>query len=795
MFTVMNESVLVVEAHSFVKHLLYRTDYDRESFSRDARIAQECFDALQGIDAEGSPGQCWDALDAVQETFLEKTANSTDPVTARTLRGTRYTFNARNEGSFAGLQGATSEERFYKPAVALMGLIQEWYRIDGVNGDAEWPEAQDPLAPVEPTRPTPLHLEREFVSKSKLMGRHWDESIPTPMGAPDIVLILKDPEAKRNDRSNSWTDVKVSFEAKKAELSISGSAAALQAARYARSMKIDQFDRNFFFTVTISPKGCRIWHWDTSVCHVTDRIDFTKAGDVQMFIQVIGRFATMSPESLGYDTHFSNAGRVLSRQSKKMPTTLKVVPEEIYPAGSAIPTKVSARAGGYVYVLNRLPIYHARDRLFNRSTIAWEAYLKDDGPDSAKHIITQKWQDDSRISEAYVCARANMVEQGVAHMYCAQKLDSTHDYHEGLRVTEFWTCATAAPTNEPAHSSKTISAHSEMSEVGKVNEPQSKFPKRVVNTVKVNEPTQASHGLTTHAPRFERHLLRLVFTDVGKPLRFAKGPKELIRAVLDGTKGLQLLWEKFGIAHRDIAPGNFLLNRLDPAPAGMFGFVIDFGLARIEHRESQNILPTDVIEGTHDHLTGTLPFMAIDLLEPTSPTSHQIHHDIESIFWLLLCECLQATREHHEQLAKASPVGFLTVDNVNGHNGLRFLVQLRSDNLTSVINAKTGILLQRKKYILLDGRHAALQGFLVDFAGMCFSSFQVGESGNPEDYLTFAKVVKLMEDTIAALPDDPPLEPSDLTQAAGPTSGADSSKRLRTASLLQGAARTKRVKA
>lgn len=56
---------------------------------------------------------------------------------------------------------------------------------------------------------------------------------------------------------------------------------------------------------------------------MTKAIDIHK--DSATFLQVMGCFATMTPAELGYDTHFSNAGRVLSYQ-KDLTTHLTIHP-------------------------------------------------------------------------------------------------------------------------------------------------------------------------------------------------------------------------------------------------------------------------------------------------------------------------------------------------------------------------------------------------------------------------------------------------------------------------------------
>ncbi|KAG9030283.1 hypothetical protein FRB95_004169 [Tulasnella sp. JGI-2019a] len=75
----------------------------------------------------------------------------------------------------------------------------------------------------------------------------------------------------------------------------------------------------------------------------------------------------MDPESLGYDTCSPNAGTVLGHQADEMETTLRIKPDDPRDAGPGAPAAVREDEE-LVYVLQRPPIYQARDRLFNRPT-------------------------------------------------------------------------------------------------------------------------------------------------------------------------------------------------------------------------------------------------------------------------------------------------------------------------------------------------------------------------------------------------------------------------------------------
>ncbi|KAG8994796.1 hypothetical protein FRB94_009653 [Tulasnella sp. JGI-2019a] len=529
LFPLLHKNVFEVEPENFLRNLLYKSNDGL--YGRNVEIAEGCFEAMVARNKE------WIKVrDLLLLEFNEDGRRSEKRTAEQLLDGAVYD----NEGGvFTGLQVAcgSNEKPIYRPIVTLLSFIQEWYAQHGASGDENWPAATD--IAVEPFRPVkilrrsarqapladPPRLKRAFVNNHNVMGNFTDsESIPTPLNAPDISLILYDPEKKNSKSSRAWKDIKVAFEAKPGDVPIHGVQAATQAARYARSMKIEQFDRKFQFTVTVSPKGCRVWCWDTAACHVSECLDFKIEKHAIMFIHLIGRFATMDPESLGYDTNFSNAGTILGYQADQIRTTLKIRPNSAYTGASA----TAEDSEELVYVLERPPIYQARDRLFNRSTTVWRAYLQREGSESPRYIITQKWQDKTRFSEAYFCSLANQVENGVTHMLYSQQLDHTEAYHRGLDVKKVWHNMTFVSTYDPAHSSRTRSVMSGGMAFNRSQDSVVPDSKREFRVKKADDLAR---------PRCERSLLRVVFKDVGEPLRFAKGPKKLMFSVLDGTKG------------------------------------------------------------------------------------------------------------------------------------------------------------------------------------------------------------------------------------------------------------------
>lgn len=90
-----------------------------------------------------------------------------------------------------------------------------------------------------------------------------------------------------------------------------------------------------------------------------------------------------------------------------------------------------------------------------------------------------------------------------------------------------------------------------------------------------------------------------------------------------GYTGHRVLWTN-GLLHRDISDTNLMFKR-DPR-LGVIGVLSDFDLASFEGDMDKNT-----------ERTGTLPFMACDLLTPEGSTGqiqHTYEHEAEAFFWV-----------------------------------------------------------------------------------------------------------------------------------------------------------------
>ena len=103
------------------------------------------------------------------------------------------------------------------------------------------------------------------------------------------------------------------------------------------------------------------------------------------------------------------------------------------------------------------------------------------------------------------------------------------------------------------------------------------------------------------------------------------------------SPGLYLLW-KIGIAHGDVSLSNMMYYEQD---GKKYGVLNDFDLAAIMAVGER----TPKKQGFER--TGTLPFMAIDLLRHSNgQISRWFRHDLESCMWCLVWEALARKQEH-----------------------------------------------------------------------------------------------------------------------------------------------------
>ncbi|KAG8998305.1 hypothetical protein FRB94_005214 [Tulasnella sp. JGI-2019a] len=633
------------------------------------------------------------------------------------------------------------EKRLYAPLVNLMSFIQRFFRTNGLSGDGRWQQPVDPIPKpivepkkavgsisppiIKPKEAVELPLERVFIDTHGKQFHFYHENVADSALFPDLALVLDDGVTTQRGYRAMWRDVRVGIEVKFDTIFDSGTVA--QVARYARAMRMDQPERNFFYTLLISKDECRIFRWDSAACYVTEPLAYHE--DPERFIELIGRLAALSPEDLGFDLAFSNSGRVHS--SKMMETTLTISPSQVRnlrergPDGR-IPRRShteSSQGNDHqleVFLLANILARVAQDYNFCRSTTVWVCQRIVDGtPQETPCIIKQNYQDDSRPHEASFYTEANGIE-GVGHLECFQQLDSTREYRERIDdadVTGCWRKAdvevklkvSTAPTptlkDWAAMATRRIPLKAPVQVKRKTagtRSTQASGPTRTSQASIHLGPTKTAHcmGSWKHhpdekAPKLERVLLRLVFDQVGAPLNLTEDATQLISVAHDCLNGIWRLWLQ-GIIHRDISFGNLLVTISEPYR----GFLIDLGLSMRIPKDGQ------AEEGSepHHHLTGTLPFIAVALLRPRNRNArpaHEVGHDIESLFWVLLWICLTYSDD-------PNPDPWVTAA----------LKGLNHADTSVVASTKVAILASPTDIIIL-GKYSHATLFLREYAELC----------------------------------------------------------------------------
>ncbi|KAG8939954.1 hypothetical protein FRC00_013391, partial [Tulasnella sp. 408] len=387
------------------------------------------FSTFLGSQDEAWPDRCLDALKNPNSHDFKNTLKSQIEAERSALNGLNHpdgdsydaicaTISQRiptydpEQRKFRHLTEVEYEDEMYEPLCSLLNFINHHYRNHlGIKNevyeiDKEWPEATQPWPLVdagsdgasttgEPSSQlNSSYLRRRFV---RVPGKpQYTKPGERDSFQPDLALILLRSENPTPPYPLGWEDIKVAIECKRVVQT-----PHLQTACYARCMKLEHVDRNFSLTLTITGPEFRIARWDSAACYVTPLINFHE--DPLSLIRVVGRLASMSPTDMGYDTAFSNAGRVLYSQAvpgkDRIRTTLDITPCKVYEnlqVSPRTPAKDPVK-----YLLDDDMLCDARDLLFCRSTRVWKAQLiTDSGLSPEYNAIKQNWQDETRINEA-----------------------------------------------------------------------------------------------------------------------------------------------------------------------------------------------------------------------------------------------------------------------------------------------------------------------------------------------------------------------------------------------------------
>ncbi|KAJ3860489.1 protein kinase [Lentinula novae-zelandiae] len=128
--------------------------------------------------------------------------------------------------------------------------------------------------------------------------------------------------------------------------------------------------------------------------------------------------------------------------------------------------------------------------------------------------------------------------------------------------------------------------------------------------------------------KYEERVMHVTVFEKLHPLSELEDPKDFAQVFYDILQIHQWLYECAGILHRDLSSGNIMFRRKE---GRIYGVLNDFDLS--SRIEDLNKNPTfNVVNHT-----GTRPFMSYDLLNSSWKGGHLYRHDLESLFYIILC--------------------------------------------------------------------------------------------------------------------------------------------------------------
>ncbi|KAF8208525.1 hypothetical protein K438DRAFT_2012560 [Mycena galopus ATCC 62051] len=170
-----------------------------------------------------------------------------------------------------------------------------------------------------------------------------------------------------------------------------------------------------------------------------------------------------------------------------------------------------------------------------------------------------------------------------------------------------------------------------------------------------NPDLHCTRSTETKDPALERHHTRTLLMPVGSPLKSFQSTKSLAHALRNTVRHHQIAYEA-GVLHRDVSEGNVLFQAV--RASGLMGFLLDWDYAEFtpDGLESFKKEFPDRAKEIHRYtpinkslkdFTGTLPFVAIEMIDPSN-ILHAAHHDLESFYWLLIWMIVRHTNHTHK---------------------------------------------------------------------------------------------------------------------------------------------------
>ncbi|KAH0533948.1 hypothetical protein FGG08_007439 [Glutinoglossum americanum] len=406
----------------------------------------------------------------------------------------------------------------------------------------------------------------------------------TATRAVDIALSASPNESER------WDTVLVLGEHKPQAGTGPRRAATAQLAGYAGEMFGVQPFRHYIPGFALMKDQIQLWIFDRMGCFASPLISTStdEPESRRTFIELILAFSLMDHAALGFDSHvYGDAS-----------CTTMWIPPTISSAGNKVIAYI--RLSGEVFRLHRIlfirPGLVCRGtRCFLATSTSFTTNADGDGNEANDYIVKMSWRFEGLRPEGTLLEQIGRNPK-VCNVVRLHAYDEQLDVRLGVRKGML----------DGQHFV--------------VSEPVGSRP--------LLEDEDSDDTCNTS---LNRVFTRTVLCDTGRSLTEAASALELLHAVRDSFIGHGTLYFYEHVLHRDISRSNILLGPNSPSTTG---FLIDLDYAITV--DSTSLQPGS---SGAPHRTGTLPYMAIDILK-NEHGMHLYHHDVESFLYVLIWCCL-----------------------------------------------------------------------------------------------------------------------------------------------------------
>ncbi|KAG6037944.1 hypothetical protein E4U41_004648 [Claviceps citrina] len=426
------------------------------------------------------------------------------------------------------------------------------------------------------------------------------------------------------DARHDWSHVLVVGELKKSNKDQKG--LLLQISSIVRNIFAHQPTRMFVHAFTLTGTEMENWVFDRSGPY--SGAAFNAHKEPEKFVRILCAYLMMSDKELGLNT--------FSRTQND--TSFVSLP--VWPRGTE-KTRLE---------LDPNPIALQR-AMVGRGTSCFLA--KPVGAQEFDIVVKYSWASNMRTPEADLLIKAR--DRGVTGLAQVvgyqEKVTTISELRDGLVFTKPYkfrdvpssiSASLSRPQTSSSRSPSQLGGHSIASrehKKRKLASGSSKPRKRLPLNSELADAEQAETGITysvlepevtplvhqDQTPYNNRILRVLAISPAGRSIAQFNNCIEVLEGLRDAIKAHRSLYMDGKILHRDISENNIILTNPSTAD-GLKGMLIDLDLA----------MEVGAGPSGAKHRTGTMEFMAIEVLEGKS---HTYRHDLESFFYVLLWLC------------------------------------------------------------------------------------------------------------------------------------------------------------